>query len=95
MSHYYHGLPTQTSTKYAMPSHAENEVPKRTQSKWSPEEDALIIDLRGRNMKWEDISERLPGRSAIACRLHYQNFLERRSKWDEERKTKLARIYER
>ncbi|KAI3567935.1 hypothetical protein IWW34DRAFT_812432 [Fusarium oxysporum f. sp. albedinis] len=52
-----------------MPSHAENEVPKRTQSKWSPEEDALIIRLRGRNMK--------------------------RSEWDEERKNKLARLYER
>ncbi|KAJ9413545.1 hypothetical protein QL093DRAFT_2025410 [Fusarium oxysporum] len=49
-----------------MPSHAENEVPKRTQSKWSPEEDALIIRLRGHNMKWEDISKRLPGRSAQA-----------------------------
>ena len=39
-------------------------------------------------MKWEDISKRLPGRSAISCRLHYQNYLERRSEWDEERKNK-------
>ncbi|KAG7103207.1 hypothetical protein HYQ44_017295 [Verticillium longisporum] len=46
-------------------------------------------------MKWEDISKRLPGRSAISCRLHYQNYLERRSEWDEEKKTKLARLYER
>lgn len=46
-------------------------------------------------MKWEDISKRLPGRSAISCRLHYQNFLERRPEWDEERKNKLARLYER
>lgn len=46
-------------------------------------------------MKWEDISKRMPGRSAIACRLHYQNFLERRSEWDEERMNKLARLYER
>lgn len=46
-------------------------------------------------MKWEDISKRLPGRSAISCRLHYQNYLERRSEWDEERKNKLARLYER
>ena len=60
-----------------------------------PEEDALIIDLRGGGMKWEDISKRLPGRSAISCRLHYQNYLERRSEWDEERKNKLARLYER
>ncbi|KAI0137306.1 myb-like DNA-binding domain-containing protein [Xylariales sp. AK1849] len=77
-----------------MPQHA-TESPAKKQSKWSPEEDALIIDLRGSGMKWEDISKRLPGRSAISCRLHYQNYLERRSEWDEERKNKLARLYER
>lgn len=77
-----------------MPAHAA-ESPAKKQSKWSPEEDALIIDLRGSGMKWEDISKRLPGRSAISCRLHYQNYLERRSEWDEERKNKLARLYER
>ncbi|KAM0282558.1 hypothetical protein ACHAQH_002926 [Verticillium albo-atrum] len=71
------------------------ESPAKKQSKWSPEEDALIIELRGSGMKWEDISKRLPGRSAISCRLHYQNYLERRSEWDEEKKTKLARLYER
>ncbi|EPE08786.1 myb dna-binding domain protein [Ophiostoma piceae UAMH 11346] len=69
--------------------------PAKKQSKWSAEEDALIIELRGGGMKWEDISKRLPGRSAISCRLHYQNYLERRSEWDEERKNKLARLYER
>ncbi|KAH7321102.1 hypothetical protein B0I35DRAFT_477618 [Stachybotrys elegans] len=69
--------------------------PVKKQSKWSQEEDALIIELRGSGMKWEDISKRLPGRSAISCRLHYQNYLERRSEWDEERKNKLARLYER
>jgi hypothetical protein len=71
------------------------ESPAKKQSKWSPDEDALIIELRGSGMKWEDISKRLPGRSAISCRLHYQNYLERRSEWDEERKNKLARLYER
>ncbi|KAI5862338.1 hypothetical protein GGS23DRAFT_93953 [Durotheca rogersii] len=77
-----------------MPPHA-SDPPAKKQSKWSQEEDALIIDLRGRGMKWEDISKRLPGRSAISCRLHYQNYLERRSEWDEEKKNKLARLYER
>ena len=71
------------------------ESPAKKQSKWSPEEDAKIIQLRGDGMKWEDISKRLPGRSAISCRLHYQNYLERRSEWDEDRKNKLARLYER
>ncbi|KAL1876915.1 hypothetical protein VTK73DRAFT_8992 [Phialemonium thermophilum] len=69
--------------------------PAKKQSKWSPSEDALIIELRGRGMKWDDISKRLPGRSPISCRLHYQNYLERRSEWDEEKKNKLARLYER
>jgi hypothetical protein len=71
------------------------EVAARKQSKWRPEEDALIIELRGGGMKWDDISKQLPGRSPISCRLHYQNYLERRSEWDEERKNKLARLYER
>ncbi|KUI60673.1 Transcriptional activator Myb [Cytospora mali] len=82
------------ASKRSMPPHTA-ESPAKKQSKWSPEEDALIIELRGRSMKWEDISKRLPGRSAISCRLHYQNYLERRSEWDEERKNKLARLYER
>lgn len=71
------------------------ESPAKKQSKWTPEEDAVIIELRGSGMKWDDISKRLPGRSAISCRLHYQNYLERRSEWDEDRKNKLARLYER
>jgi hypothetical protein len=68
--------------------------PVKKQSKWSPEEDAVIIELRGRGMKWEDVSKRLPGRSAMSCRLHYQNYLERRSEWDEECKNELDRLYD-
>lgn len=68
---------------------------KRPSTKWSAEEDALIIELRGQGMKWDHISKRLPGRSPISCRLHYQNYLERRSEWDEDKKNKLARLYER
>ncbi|KAI9883769.1 MAG: hypothetical protein M1823_004448 [Watsoniomyces obsoletus] len=82
------------TAKRSQPPHP-SETPAKKQSKWSAEEDALIIELRGRSMKWEDISKRLPGRSAISCRLHYQNYLERRSEWDDDRKNKLARLYER
>jgi len=78
----------------SMPPHT-SESPVRKQSKWSSEEDALIIELRGSGMKWDDISKRLPGRSHISCRLRYQNYLERRSEWDEERKNRLARLHER
>jgi hypothetical protein len=86
---------TPTGTKRHSSSSLGNEPPAKKQSKWSSDEDALIIELRGRGMKWEDISKKLPGRSAISCRLHYQNYLERRSEWDEDRKNKLARLYER
>ncbi|KAI4850120.1 hypothetical protein E4T44_02933 [Aureobasidium sp. EXF-8845] len=68
---------------------------KKKQSKWGPEEDATIVELRGNGLKWEDISKHLPGRSAISCRLRFQNYLERRSEWDDEKKIKLARLYER
>jgi hypothetical protein len=71
------------------------ETPAKRQTKWSREEDALLIELRGKRMKWDEISRHIPGRSSISCRLHYQNYLERRSDWDDERKTKLARLYER
>ena len=67
--------------------------PAKKQSKWSPAEDAEIIRLRGSGMKWEDISKKLCGRSAISCRLHYQNYLEREhrrekeiQKWEEDMK---------
>lgn len=75
--------------------HSTESPAKKKQSKWSPEEDAAIIELRGNGMKWEDISKHLPGRSAISCRLRFQNYLERRSEWDDEKKNKLARLYER
>jgi Myb-like DNA-binding domain len=74
---------------------APTSPPARKQSKWKHEEDEKIIRLRGGGMKWEDISKQLPGRTVISCRLHYQNYLERRSEWDEDRKDKLARLYER
>ncbi|OTB04280.1 hypothetical protein M426DRAFT_155523 [Hypoxylon sp. CI-4A] len=76
-----------------MPPHS-SESPAKKQTKWTGEEDSLIIVLRQSGMKWDDISKRLPGRSPISCRLHYQNYLERRGGWDEEKKNKLARLYE-
>lgn len=82
------------SARRSMPTPGSDQ-PAKKQSKWSAEEDAVIIELRGKGMKWEDISKNLPGRSAISCRLHYQNYLERRSAWDEQRKDKLAQLYER
>ena len=66
-----------------------------TNSKWSAEEDALLVRLRGKGMIWDDISKFLQGRTSMSCRLHYQNYLERRAEWSEEKKSELARRYER
>lgn len=85
-----------SNKRLAPPHPLPGESPaKKKQSKWTADEDASIIELRGNGMKWEDISKHLPGRSAISCRLRFQNYLERRSEWDEEKKNKLARLYER
>ncbi|KAB2099988.1 hypothetical protein AG0111_0g11632 [Alternaria gaisen] len=67
----------------------------KKQSKWTPEEDNRIIQLRGRGIKWDDIANHLPGRSSISCRLRYQNYLEKRAIWDEEKKNRFAKCYER
>lgn len=83
--------PTSPSTKRAR---LDPPSPAKKQSKWTPQEDALVVQLRGMGKKWNDISNALPGRSAISCRLHYQNYLERRPEWDEERKDLLANLYE-
>lgn len=80
--------------KRSPPSDFTEPAPKK-QSKWTEDEDDMLITLRGENMKWEEIAKHVPGRSAIACRLHYQNFLERRAAWDEEKKNKLAQLYNR
>ncbi|KAF8426657.1 hypothetical protein EV426DRAFT_702260 [Tirmania nivea] len=85
--------PSSSSKKRAL-LHAPTSPAKR-QSKWTPQEDALIIQLRGMGKKWDDISKALPGRSPISCRLHYQNYLERRPEWDEGQKNLLAMLYER
>ncbi|RPB26288.1 hypothetical protein L211DRAFT_758014, partial [Terfezia boudieri ATCC MYA-4762] len=69
--------------------------PARRQSKWTPQEDALITQLRSMGKKWDDISKTLSGRSPTSCRLRYQNYLERQPEWDEGRKNQLAMLYER
>jgi hypothetical protein len=87
--------PPQALKRQASQTPLPEESPAKKQSKWTPEEDNLTIELRGQGMKWDDIAKRLPGRSSISCRLRYQNYLEKRAIWDEEKKNKLARLYAR
>ncbi|TLD32078.1 hypothetical protein E2P81_ATG07568 [Venturia nashicola] len=73
----------------------ESPGPPEKKGKWTPEEDKLAIELRRNGIKWDDIAKKLPGRSAISCRLRYQNYSEKRQDWDDEKKNKLARLYNR
>ena len=86
-----------TSSKRPLPAatHPSASRAKKQNSKWTFDEDELVIQLRGKNMKWDDVSKRLPGRTAIACRLHFQNYVERKTEWNEEMKDRLARLYDR
>ena len=92
-SHWPHGFAPNKRT--SPPDDNRSGPPPKRQSKWNPEEDRKIIAYRGQGMKWSEISARLYPRTEIGCRLHYQNYLEKRSDWDEEKKNKLARVYER
>ncbi|KAF4314238.1 myb DNA-binding domain protein [Botryosphaeria dothidea] len=67
---------------------------KKLKGKWTEEEEKLLIKLRSSGMKWVDISQQNPGRSATACRLRYQNYTEKKE-WGEDEKDMLARLYHR
>ena len=90
-------LPPTIPAKRAAESSSQSSAPplKKHHGKWTEDEDNLAIELRRRGMKWDDIAKRIPGRSAISCRLRYQNYSEKRPNWDEEKKNKLARLYNR
>jgi hypothetical protein len=74
---------------------AQTSLSEKKQSKWKSNEDNLVIKLRGEGMKWDKIARFLPGRSSTSCQLRYQNYLEKRTTWDEEKMNNLARVYAR
>lgn len=61
--------------------------------KWSAEEDLQLLELRARKVTWEQISKKFHSRSALSCRLHYQNYLTKID-WDEDKLNELAKCYE-
>ncbi|KAF2197260.1 hypothetical protein GQ43DRAFT_336507, partial [Delitschia confertaspora ATCC 74209] len=65
------------------------------QKKWHQEDDKIVVELRDKGLKWDDVANHFPGRSSTACRLRYQNYLEKQVDWGEEKKNKLARLYAR
>lgn len=67
--------------------------PAKKNTKWTAEDDKLLTTLRNNRTTWDEIAKAFPGRSSLSCRLHYQNYVEKQVDWDEERKSKLARLY--
>lgn len=46
-------------------------------------------------MKWDEVASHFPGRTPTACRLRYQNYLEKKHNWNDEKKKSLAVLYDR
>jgi hypothetical protein len=86
--------PTQMLKRATSQTPLVEEPSAKKQKRWSQEEDDLIIKLRGRGMKWDDIAKTLPERTRISCRLRHQNYLEKLD-LNEKKKDKLACLYAR
>jgi len=48
-----------------------------TKGKWTPEEDAVLIELRGNGVDtpWSSIARMLPGRTVESCRKRFHKYL--------------------
>ncbi|KAL8778750.1 MAG: hypothetical protein Q9213_007263 [Squamulea squamosa] len=68
---------------------------KKPTRQWSVADNDKLLRLRGDNMKWDDIASHFEGRTNTACRLRYQNYLEKKHDWNDEKKKSLAVQYER
>lgn len=89
-------LPATSSKRTASTSPLESRQPsKKTTRQWSKEDSEELVRLRFTGMKWEDVAARFHNRSATACRLRFQNYLERKHTWTEEQKRTLAQLYNR
>lgn len=62
-------------------------------SKWTDDENKLLVELVGKKKKWKDISKYFPGRSTDSCRVHFGQYLDEPS-LDDEMKTNFAKAYE-
>lgn len=70
---------------------------KKMTRQWTKWEDNQVLERRQRNppMTWDEIAAEIPNRSAIACRLRFQNYMERKAEWTDAEKEQLARLYDR
>ncbi|KAL8652361.1 MAG: hypothetical protein Q9226_004301 [Calogaya cf. arnoldii] len=68
---------------------------KKPTRQWSDVDSEKLVRLRGSGMKWDEIARHFPGRTNTACRLRYQNYMEKKYDWNDEKKKTLAVLYER
>ena len=68
---------------------------KKPTRQWSDADSDKLLKLRGANVKWDEIARHFPGRTPTACRLRYQNYLEKKYDWNDENKKSLAVLYDR
>ncbi|CAL8579397.1 hypothetical protein XPA_005146 [Xanthoria parietina] len=68
---------------------------KRPTRQWSDADSDKLLKFRGSNMKWDEVASHFPGRTPTACRLRYQNYLEKKHNWNDEKKKSLAVLYDR
>ncbi|KAI4282634.1 MAG: hypothetical protein L6R38_002794 [Xanthoria sp. 2 TBL-2021] len=69
-------------------------VSKKPRRQWSDTDSDKLLKLRGANTKWDEVARRhFPGWTPTACRLRYQNYLEKKYNWTDEKKS-LAVLYE-
>lgn len=89
-------IPATSSKRTASTSPQDSRQERKKPSRqWSKADSEELLKLRTGGKKWDDIAARFSGRSNTACRLRYQNYLERRYPWTEEEKKALAQLYER
>ncbi|KAI4153998.1 MAG: hypothetical protein L6R39_001475 [Caloplaca ligustica] len=88
-------IPPTSSKRTASASPQESRQAGKKTRQWSKADSDELLELRGKGWKWDDIAATFPGRSNTACRLRYQNYLERKYPWTDKEKEDLARLYER
>lgn len=88
-------LPATSSKRIASTSPQDSRHAGKKTRQWSKADSDELHDLRAKGEKWEDIAQRFPGRTSTACRLRYQNYLERKHEWTDKEKEDLARLYHR
>ncbi|KAL8750966.1 MAG: hypothetical protein Q9199_006740 [Rusavskia elegans] len=89
-------IPASSIKRTALTSPQESRhASKKPTRQWSDADSDKLLKLRGSNMKWDEVSRHFPGRTPTACRLRYQNYLEKKHNWNDEKKKSLAVLYER